>query len=712
VKANAAARARLLVVEDEPNVGRLIQRRLRRQGFEVRVAFGGQAALGLLLRDDPPFEVVLLDLMMPGINGLEVLARVRERHPAGRLAIIMLTARADSQMVVRALDAGADDYVAKPPDLQVLQARIRTQLERVRATCALAASEERYALAAEGSSDALWDWSVETGELYSSDRLRTILGDPPGGPALGWAEWEARVHPADSGRFAAAIREHVGGVRDPLRLEHRLRRKDGSYAWVLLRGAAVRDAAGQATRVAGSLTDVSDPRMHDSQTGLPNRHLFKDRLRTALSDLRRRRGDGLAVLVAKVERVDRITASHGTGFADDVLSLIAEHLADALRDADGVSIAGLERDPAGSALARLARSEFAIFCRGIRRPADAARIAERLQALFKRPVSVRGEEVVVSLSIGIALADGMSYPDGLVAQATGALQQALDAAPGSHAIYNPAEQEEARRRLRIEADLAIAVAQDQLFVEYQPIVDLQQPRVEGFEALVRWRHPEFGVVGPNQFIPIAEETGLIVPLGTRVLETACRAAASWRGGRELRVAVNVSVEQFRDPHWTETVRRVLHETRLPPDRLELEVTETILAKEPEALAEVVAELRALGVRIAIDDFGTGFSSFSYLRRFPLDTVKIDRSFVSGVPTGVEDSALVRAMLAMAHELGMQVVAEGVETEAQASFLREHGCRFAQGWHFAKPMSQRGLADLLDGSDRRTPMALRVAARVP
>jgi PAS domain S-box-containing protein len=692
---------RIAVVDDEPLLAHAMVRRLTSCGYQARHVGGGPAALEELTVEDPACDLVLLDVMMPEVDGLAVLRAIRTRHSGSELPVIMVTGRAEPELIVEALGAGADDYVVKPPETEVLLARIQTQLARVEMIRALKASEERYALAARGSADGLWDWDLQAGRLFVSARWKELLGFD-GAEELGDAPrmWLDRILPDDAGRVDRAITDHVMGGVEQLAVEHRLRRRDGTYGWVLVRGAAVRDERGRATRIAGSLTDTSRTPLHDSLTGLPNRHLLLERMDSAIRKARRDGDGGHALLLVHIDRLDLVAETQGLQRADELIRETAHRLGGCMRDYDTVLPGLAGGGPAATgdnALSRLGGSEFALFCERVDRPSDAIRIAERVQRALAPPVEVGGGEVLAGVSIGISMGDGSIDGETLMGRARSALRRSAERTSGlGIALFDARMQEEAAGRLKLEAELAGALATQGLFLEYQPIVDLSSGAIQGFEALVRWNHPDRGRLPPIDFVPLAEEIGLIHQLGWWVLRDACSQAAGWQGhSTACHVAVNVSPDQFVHPEWVPLVEQTLEQTGLTPDRLHLELTEGVLAREPETIAATLGSLRELGVRISLDDFGTGYSSFAYLRRFAIDTLKIDRSFVSGLPGNEDDAAIARSIVALADQMGMGVVAEGVETAAQAKVLLEMGCAHAQGWHFGRPGSAELALELLD-----------------
>ncbi len=655
-------------------------RRLRARGLEAEVCTSGEQALELVLSPQAPWDLVLLDIVMPELSGLSVLGRIRESRTAGDLPIIMLTSRSDPDAMVLALEQGANDYVTKPAQMSVLMARIGAQLARRHANRALRASEERYAIAAQGSRDVLWDWSVGNDELYLSPRWNDLIqssGETI--QASGIDRLVEALHEDDRERVQEGIRAHLAGATEHLEVEARLNRSDGTTVWALLRGAAVR-SGGWAVRVAGSLTDLSSPHLHDPVTGLPNRVAFLGRLQAAI---RASRGEGLAVFVLSLERAFTVEQTLGREAGKELLDVAAARMGSVLDDATFDDLSGL----LNMTLARLDGADFAILLEQCPDPETALRTGRWLLDRAQRPYQIAQHEVRCGASVGLALSEGRSdTADGLLNQALSALGR-TDEESDRVAIYDPAVQQRAVQRLELENDLALAIGSDGLRLEYQPIVELSTGEIVAVEALARWDHPERGPVSPGEFVPLAEATDLAGPLGEWVLRTACSRVASWTrpDGRPIRIAVNVSPVQFEGHGLLGLVEDVLASTGLKPERLELELTEGVFARDAEHIASVLGQLRALGVRVALDDFGTGYSSLAYLARFPIDTLKLDRSFVGRLPEEQRAEVITRATLAMAQELGLHVVAEGIERLETADFLHSLECTFAQGFYFHRPM---------------------------
>ena len=671
----------LLVVDDNETNRDILSRRLQRHGYSVVSAASGREALDLI--EAQPFSLLLLDIEMPGMSGLEVLQTLRRRYSAAELPIIMVTARQESSDVVEALGLGANDYVAKPIDLPITLARIQTQLLRKQAEAALQESEERYALAVRGANDGLWDWNLRTNVIYFSPRWKYMIGGDESSVSGSPDEWFKRVHPEDLERILADIAAHTEGLTPQFENQHRMLHADGSYRWMLSRGVAVRDAAGKAHRMAGSQTDITEGKLSDPLTGLPNRVLFMDRLRRSLERTVRHPGYLFAVLFLDLDRFKLINDSRGHLFGDRLLVAIAQRLESCLRSAD--TVARLGRD---HTLARLGGDEFTILLDDIRHVSDAVRVADRIQTNLEPPFQLDGHETFTTASIGIATsATGYEKPEELLRDADTAMYRAKALGKARCELFDTSMREAAVARLAMETDLRRAVERGEFRLHYQPIVSLATGAITGFEALIRWQHPERGLVPPMDFIPVAEETGLILPIGSWVLREACRQMRTWdmlaRPDPPLIVSVNLSGKQFVQSDLIAQIEEILATTGLAASSLKLEITESMIIQDLDSAVAILQRLKSLGVRIAIDDFGTGYSSLSYLDRFPIDSLKIDRSFVQSMR--IDRSEIVRAIIALAHSLGLDVIAEGVDAEDQVAQLGCFGCEYAQGYLYSVPL---------------------------
>jgi diguanylate cyclase (GGDEF)-like protein/PAS domain S-box-containing protein len=694
----------LLIVDDEESNRDMLSRRLQRQGFEVLVAEDGPQALAAI-RTQPP-DIVLLDIRMPGMSGMEVLQAIRAQYSPTQLPVIMVTAEGHSASIVDALQMGANDYITKPVDMPVALARIRTLLSQKTLSTALCESEERYARAARGANDGLWDWDLEKSEIYYSPRWKEMLGYREAEIGRRPDEWLCRVHPDDFPRLQAEVAAHCRRETSQLECEHRMHCKDGTYRWMLSRGLGVWNERGEAIRIAGSQTDITAAKVADPLTGLPNRLLFMDRLERRVELSKRRPGREFAALLLGVDRFKNVNDSLGHTAGDLLLKALAARLRDGLRAAD--TVARLQED---CGVARLAGDEFAVLLDEIRHGGDAVSVAERIGAAMRAPFLLDGHEVFVTASIGIAgSANGYEHAEDLMRDAETALHCAKVAGRARFEIFDVDMRRRAIDRLQVETDLRRALERGELRLHYQPIVDLRTGAIAGFEALVRWQHPLRGLIPPAEFIPVAEETGLIVPAGHWILEQACRDAQLWletapgaallAGGGALTLHLNFSPVQLAELGAIDEIERILRRS-WPGSRgfgLSFEITESTMMQNSDSIATLLARLGDLHIGLDIDDFGTGYSSLSQLQHLPVQTLKIDRAFVSRIGLDADSLEIIRTIVALAHNLGMDIIAEGVETPQQLAQLKALDCEYAQGYYFGKPTDRETAWSLIKPKD--------------
>jgi len=432
----------------------------------------------------------------------------------------------------------------------------------------------------------------------------------------------------------------------------------------------------------------------DPVTGLPNRLLFLDRLGRAIDRQKRHSQGQFAVLLLDLDRFKTINDSLGYAAGDQLLVMVAKRLEEGLRAEDLVVRYGESQS-----LARLGGDEFAILLEDLKRASDATRVAHRLHATMKRSFQIEGHEIYATVSIGIALsATGYENPDDVVRDAEIAMHRAKAHGKARHEIFDSQMHARAMMRLRVETDLHQAIEKKEFVLHYQPIVRLQSGRVHGFEALIRWQKPGQGFVSPVDFIPIAEETGLIIPLGEWILNEACDQMRQWQNQfpdfGPLLMSVNLSGKEFLQPGLVKRINHALQRTGLPAECLKLEITESVIMDNASEATTMLEQLRALGAQISIDDFGTGYCSLSYLHTFPLDVLKVDRSFVSRMSDTPTNAEIVRTIVVLAHNLGLEVIAEGVETETDVERLRALGCEYAQGYYFSRPLSAEQATEVL------------------
>jgi diguanylate cyclase (GGDEF)-like protein/PAS domain S-box-containing protein len=649
-------------------------------------------------------HVVLVDrnLDPPGTDGLSLAAELVLRAP--RTPVIVLCHEPDRAADEEAAEAGITDVLLVPGlSTDRLEHAIRFALSHQRALQRLAASEERHALALKGSHDGVWDWDVAQDRVFYSPRCKEMLGYAEHEIGESRGEWLGRVHPEERAALTQALDAMLTvAAGEHFEFEHRVQHRDGEYRWMLARATAVRDEQGRAVRVVGSLTDVTDRReaerrlqhdaLHDALTGLPNRVLFLDRLDQAIRRARRSGAGGdpnpcAGVLFLDVDRFKVINDSLGHAMGDQLLQAVARRLESALRPNDTV--------------ARLGGDEFTLLLDDVTEPREATMIAERVQQSLQAPFELDGRELFVGASIGIALATADSKPEEVMRDADVAMYRAKADGKGRHAVFDAAMHEQVMRRLDMEGDLRRAIEQQRLEVVYQPIVQTATGRVVGFEALCRWPDRAGGCVEPADFVAIAEETGLVVPLGRQVLEAACTQLAAWRRtprGAGLTMGVNVSGRQLAEPGFLLNLQGILRDTGLDARALRLEVKEHDLSRGrgDDATRRVLEHvLEAAGVGTHIDDFGTGASPLRMLHAFPGDAIKVSRALVIGMGHDAGAFEIVRAIVGLAHNLGLEVIAEGVETAEQLDYLKVLGCEFAQGFHICAPLGAEEARALLE-----------------
>ncbi len=683
--------ASVLVVDDERINREILSRMLRKQGYNVTTASSGEEALEHLRSRLP--DLVLLDVIMTGINGFDVLREIRGQYRDSELPVIMVTAESERDNVVRAFSEGANDYLTKPLDPQITLARVSLQVRLSRAQAELKRSQERYALAAQGSRIGLWDWDVAKRQIFLSARWKEMLGFGDHDLESSIDVWFDRIHADDRQHFSDLLTCRATSDQGQFETELRMRHRDGSFRWMLCSGVVQSDAQGIPCRLAGSLADVTEGKVRDVLTGLPNRLLFEEQLESVLHLAPAVHGH-CAVLFLDLDNFKLINDSLGHDAGDLLLCSVAKRLEGCLRTSDVVA-----RHKSRWTVARHGGDEFTVLLHNLHHPSEAEVVAERIISTLSEAFLLGTHEVVVGASIGISFGDRRDKSGAdAIREADTAMYYAKSGGRGRFRIFDPEMQSVASARLALECDLRHAIRNKQFYLEYQPIVRLSSGCIEGFEALCRWHHPREEKIGPDVFIPVAESLGLIGHLGRLVLELACSDLIRWNqlqfSHRGVSITVNCSPGEFSLPHFKNDLLLTIARAGIDPHLLKLEVTESALMQNPDTVRSIINELRDTGIRIGIDDFGTGYSSLAYLHRLPLDLLKIDKSFIQNMMTCNETQEIVRTIIALAQNLHLDTVAEGVETVEQQQLLFEMGCTHAQGFLYSKSMASDDVGEFL------------------
>jgi len=640
----------------------------------------------------------IVSIVLVGSLLLSLLAMVRLQRvitqPIAHLSEVAQQVSIGRDYSLRAKKSADDEIGLLIDSFNGMLSQIQLQEESLRQ------SEERYALASQGANDGLWDWNPVTKELYLSGRWKEMLGYADTEIHADLESWFSRIHPGDRERVKAEIIDRKKGTEPIFASEYRIRQKEGGYIWVLCRGIVVRDPSGRIVRMAGSQSDITQGKVVDPLTGLRNRLYFIDRLE-ALIDECAGKADSFAILFLDVDRFKIVNDSLGHETGDMLLIEIAERLRSSVRATD-VSA----RIAYPSVVARFGGDEFAVLLENLHSRSDATTVAGRILTQFASHFEIHGRIIFATVSIGVALGDSAHSSNDLLRNADTAMYYAKTRGKARLEVFDEGMRGRAVARMELESDLRKAIDQEEFVVYYQPEVSLSTRRVVGYEALVRWEHAQRGMVMPGEFLPVAEETGLIVPIGRLVMREACRQMAEWQRkfpkDPPLTISVNASSRELADPDLVTNVGRILQETGLDPGSLRIEVTESSIMDNQDLMSATLRRLQELGIHLEIDDFGTGYSSLSRLHEYPFSTVKIDRSFIKDLETETESLHLVKTILRLADGLGLSVVAEGIETPEQLSRLTELGCGYGQGYFFSKPADGKAIQKVIqETADQHT-----------
>ncbi len=701
---------KVLVIEDDPNYFVLVNERLsqnREPAFELIRSKHMQSGLERLGEGD--IDVVLLDLMLPDSEGLNSFLSVHKAFPA--VPVIILTSVDDDDLAAQAIAWGAQDYLTKGSfDRELLVKSISYAISRNKSQAqlqkyyqenehskrSLQDRDERFRSLVSNIPGAVYRYTLAAPGEWKMEFVSDVIKEISGLPASefmdrGIATYFEKILPQDipllQDAFEQAVRE--GAM---FSVDYRVRHVNGDFRWVHDHGRAVRDGEGRVIHVDGVISDVTERTKekerfnqlvyYDALTNLPNRELFVDRLDQAIQSARRKKESG-AVLALDLDHFKRINDTLGHPIGDQLIKAVSVRLLKILFDSDTVT--------------RISGGAFIILLPRVAKTEDAENVANKLLTAFKAPFLINEHELFTSCSIGIALFpnDGETS-DILIKNADAAMHISKERGKDRFQLFSSSIANNSFERLVLENSLRRALERNEFRLYYQPQLELRTGKTIGAEALIRWQHPDLGFIPPMEFIPIAEETGLIHPIGEWVLKTACAQKKLWddQGFKPFRISVNLSARQFHYANLVDMVGDTIRKSGIDPKDLDLELTESTIMDRLEETTQTLRRLKNMGTRISIDDFGTGYSSLMYLKTFPIDTIKIDKSFVNDVTTDPDDQAITQAIISMAHSLKLDVVAEGVETKEQLEILRSQSCDIIQGYLFSKPIPTENIAPFL------------------
>jgi diguanylate cyclase (GGDEF)-like protein/PAS domain S-box-containing protein len=689
------SKARIMVVEDEGIVAMDIKLRLTSMGYEVvgHATSGGQA---IRLASDTQPDLIMMDIKLKGpMDGIETAEQIRSQKD---IPIIYLTAFADESTLQRARITEPSGYILKPFQERELAIAIDMALYKHQMENSLRESEERFMLAIQGANDGIWDWNLNQNTIYFSQRCNDIIGYKEQKMGASLEEWLLCVHPDDRDRLQQAIEHHLDGLTDHLECEVQMLFNGGGTRWVLTRGLAVRDARNRPYRIAGSISDITALKLaqeqlaydayHDALTSLPNRVLFLDRLEQALERRRRYHQDGLAVLFLDLDHFKVVNDSLGHQAGDQLLIQISSRLQKIIRASDTV--------------ARMGGDEFVVLLESANNASYACNVAERIEDVIRMPIHILEHELVISASIGVVMiTDDHHQPSDVLRDADVAMYRAKSLGKNRYELFEINLSHRASERLEIEKSLITALDKKEYRIHFQPIYSFPNRQIVGLEALLRLYPGGKNPIPPAVFIPIAEEMGLINEIGDWVLLESCRKMSEWHqrypDESHLNLHINISVKQLVSPTFVRRVQEILDISKLEPSRLAFEITENVFTENIDQISLVLEQLTMLGIKIMIDNFGTGYASLGYIRRFPINTIKLDRNFIFPAEYDEKNAEVVKAILVLANQLGLKAVAEGIETEEQAEYLVDLKCHFGQGFLFSRPLEINKVEEYLENN---------------
>lgn len=686
----------VLVVDDDAGGRRLTRAILGKVGFDVVEAGNGQLALDAMRARMP--DIVLLDVSMPVMDGFTACAELRQLPGGDAVPVVMMTGLDDTQSIERAFESGATDFITKPINWAVLPHRVRYMLRASTAISEVQENQRRLSNAQRIGEMGDWEWDLRSQRLRASDQATRIFGHDTGAAVLAPDVFFAGVHPEDAEGLKQACDAAVAAGRG-FAIDHRILLPGGGLRHIHQQVEVIElDPEGRALRLAGAVHDISRRKDAEEQirrlayfdplTNLPNRLLFVEQLGKAMARAERQQ-TRVSVMFIDLDNFKRVNDTLGHNAGDELLRQVSARLSGLLRAHDSVMRVSSDGWDQPTSIARLGGDEFIVQLTDMARLDDVATIARRLVDALNQPVTIGGTEVFVGGSVGVAMypEDGKDI-DTLLMNADTAMYRAKAAGRGGFQFYHRSMNDRALERLQMEMSLRRALERDEFLLHYQPRIDVVSGKIVGAEALIRWQHPERGLLPPAEFIPLVEDAGLVIPIGEWAIRTVCRQSAAWaaEGLVTVPVAVNLASTHLKERGLPGLVAQALDEHGVSAGCLEIEVTESILLADPELSVRIAQELSEMGVQLSIDDFGTGYSSLSYLKKLPIAALKIDRSFVRDLDVDPDDEAIVSAIIALAHSLKLKVVAEGVETESQLQYLQAMRCDEYQGYLSSRPVA--------------------------
>jgi diguanylate cyclase (GGDEF)-like protein len=677
------------IVDDDKTLRQILSMSMSKAGFFTTESANGYDAISDFQNLMP--DIILLDVMMPDMDGFEVCARIRQLPGGERVPIIMVTGQDDYQSITRAFNSGATDFVVKPINPLLLSYKIRYIIRANQAIGDLTIRDLMLASAQEIGHLTNWEWRLNDNTLVWGGGMCRLLGLNDDSAPRTYDDFLNLIYFEDRPQVAKAIGQALKQKTNIL-FEHRLITVDGVELVFRQDGTVLQGNDGTPTKILFTCQDITKTKLdeqkikflayYDRLTGLPNRFLFKEHLAKALANCKRS-CLFLSVIFIDIDSFRNINDTFGREVGDKILQLISSRLRECLRGSD---VTGSVSE--NELTARFGADEFGIILEGLRDMADAAIVARRVIDALTKLMPVEDNEIFLNCRLGVSVYpdDGESVED-LMKSADSALSCVKELERNTYQFYTAELNSKAFARFALERSLRRAVEKQEFILVYQPQVQLSTGKVAGVEALIRWIHPELGVVSPLDFIPLAENTGLIVPIGEWVMRTAFVQCKLWSdAGYSIKVAVNLSAGQFKDANLLNMIAELLTETKVRPELIELEITESMLMDNVDGSIDRLDSLSQFGCRLSIDDFGTGYSSLNYLKRFPVDVLKIDRSFVNDLASSEDDAMIVKAIVTLAHNLNLEVVAEGVESREQLAYLSSLGCDHIQGFLISKPIA--------------------------